>query len=362
MQELRTDAQPMNILDRAVPYAERYVRTASGTAVIWPFLNVEKENGPYELFLDTNALSNVQWFAQLSDDIREKCVVNPWPALLEQWLSNPQFRESPADRINTMIAGLERGGAIFRDQFAQEQEHLLRKNDAALRTQFSLVVPYVAIMKSLLSQKLPTEEALKRLEDIVRQDIPRFGAMVTLTALGVLLKSKQSLKLAGDSVPAFSYLDSFLAFQPGKKDETNHINVPYLRNRAGDLNLWFAVPLLRQHGYSFVGTPAIATGDRALHRLIVRAIPPVWQPDNLVMGFCMAGEELPSSLCEQVMRLMQQVEIRHGTPTLDTQLARMSNLFDLAKTLSKDEREHQALDDVFSEWWRPGLGEPMNLS
>lgn len=51
-----------------------------------------------------------------------------------------------------------------------------------------------------------------------------------LTALGTLLKGSQSLKLADDSKPAFSYLDSFLAFQPGQKDETDHINVPYLRN------------------------------------------------------------------------------------------------------------------------------------
>jgi len=60
--------------------------------------------------------------------------------------------------------------------------------------------------------------------------IPRFTSAIMLTALGTLLKGSQSLKLADDSKPAFSYLDSFLAFQPGQKDETDHINVPYLRN------------------------------------------------------------------------------------------------------------------------------------
>jgi len=84
---------------------------------------------------------------------------------------------------------------------------------------------------------------------MTQKDIPRFTSAMMLVALGTLLKSNQSLKLVGDLKPAFSYLDSFLAFQPGQKDETDHINVPYLRNRAGDLNLWLSLPLLRQQGY-----------------------------------------------------------------------------------------------------------------
>lgn len=98
----------MQITNPPVPYADRYIRTSSGTAVVWPFLNAEKGSGPYELFLDTNALTNVQWFAQLPVEIRRKCVINPWPALQEQWLSNPQFRESTSDRINAMIEALAR--------------------------------------------------------------------------------------------------------------------------------------------------------------------------------------------------------------------------------------------------------------
>ena len=258
----------MKILNQTVPYDERCIRTAGGTAVVWPFLNAEKGPGPYELFLDTNALSNVQWFAQLPEDLRARCVLNPWPALQEQWLSNPKFRESTTNRIDSMIEGLVRLGASFRDRFAQEQERLLHRNDAALRTQFSLIVPYIAIMKSLLARKVPAEQGLQRLESLVQQDIPRVTSALMLAALGTLLKGGQSIKLDGDSKPAFSYLDSFLAFQPGQKDETDHINVSYLRNRAGDLNLWLGLPLLRQQGYRFVGTPAIVTGDRALHRLI----------------------------------------------------------------------------------------------
>jgi len=356
----KTTTNPMQILNQAVPYAERCIRTSSGTAVVWPFLNAEKGPGPYELFLDTNALCNVQWIAQLPDEIRTKCVVNPWPALQEQWLSNPQFRESTTDRINAMIESLARLGVPFRDQFSQQQERLLRRNDAALRTQFSLIVPYVAIMKSLLAQRLPAEHALKRLEAMAQQDIPRFTSAMMLTALATLLRGSQSLKLADDSKPMFSYLDSFLAFQPGQKDETDHINVPYLRNRAGDLNLWLSLPLLRQQRYRFVGTPAVVTGDRALHRLIVRVIQPVLQTDP-TMGFGLSSEGLPTSLCQRIMAIAAPVQVR-AAPTTEEQLARMKNLFDLAKACCAEERERHALDQVFSEWWRPGFGKQIDWS
>jgi len=350
----------MRIVDQPVPYAERYLRTSSGTAVIWPFLNIEKGTGPYELFLDTNALGNAQWFAQLPEAVRAKCVINPWPALLEQWISNPHFRKSTRDRIDTMTEALARQGALFRDRFAQDQERLLRKNDAALRTQFSVIMPYIVIMKSLLAEKVSAEQSLCRLQDLMGQDVPLFTSAILLAALGVLLKGCQTLKLAGDSKPAFSYFDSFLAFQPGQKGEADHITVPYLRNRAGDLNLWLGVPLLQQQGYRFVGTPAMVTGDRALHRLIARVIPPVLHHDS-IMRPALFPEGLPEALCQRIMAILAQAPVR-AAPTTEQHLSRMSKLFDVAKRYCADAREQHALDEVFSAWWRPGFGRRIDLS
>jgi len=62
----------MQIADQPVPYAERCVRTSCGTSITWSFLNAEKGKGPYELFLDTNALINVQWFAQLPEKFERR--------------------------------------------------------------------------------------------------------------------------------------------------------------------------------------------------------------------------------------------------------------------------------------------------
>ncbi|WCF27556.1 hypothetical protein [Xylella fastidiosa] len=354
----------MHIVNTTVPYAERCIFIEGGTAVILPFLNVakgtDKDTSCYELFLDTNALNNVQWYAQLPEYIRTRSVINPWFALQEQWLSNMEFRESPTNRIEAMIQKLAKSGMRFREQYAQQQARLLRNNDAVLRRHCSIVVCYVVIMKSLLTQQLPVEQLLQHLEHIVQQDIPRSPALITLTALGTLLKGHQSLKFTDDPKPAFSYLESFLAFQPGRKEETDHMNVPYLRNRAFDINLWLTLPVLRQHGYRFEGIPAIVTGDRVLHRLILRVIPPFWH-EKPIMAFGLLEEGLPRCLWERVRAISGSVQVR-GEPTHKEHLARMSTLFDLAKACCADERERDALDQMFSQWWRPGFDKQINFS
>lgn len=137
--------------------------------------------------------------------------------MLDQWLSNPVFRERPEKRINAMIEPFAKMGAGFRERFAQQQEQVLRENEAALKSQFSLIMPYIAIMKSTLTERVRAEEALQRLEMLSKLDIPRFTSAMMLSAMTILLKSKQATKLEGDANTAFSYLESFFAFQPGKK-------------------------------------------------------------------------------------------------------------------------------------------------
>ncbi|WP_230950025.1 hypothetical protein [Xylella fastidiosa] len=101
--------------------------------------------------MDTNALTNVQWFAQLPEYIRTRSVINPWFALQEQWLSNPQFRASPTNRIEAMIQPLARLGAAFPEEFVPQQVRLLCNNVGVLSRHCSLVVPYVVMMKSLMA-------------------------------------------------------------------------------------------------------------------------------------------------------------------------------------------------------------------
>lgn len=339
-------------MNEAIPYLQRCHRTKAGTAVIWPFLNVERSREELELFLDNNALTNPHWLSELPEDSLRHYVVNPWMAIQEQWFSNSCFRKDPEARINDWINKLAQYGVKFRTGYAKDQVELLRKNEKALRTQFSSIVPFVAIMRCL--QKMPVDESLTRLTEMGQSDIPRFTGAIALTALVVALKKQQSFKWESDPRPAYSYLSSFLDFHPGGKDESDYMNVPYLRNRAGDLNMWLALPVLRQLGYPIGKHSALATGDNALHRVIFRAIPPVMTLAG-VTSFSVAPNELPREAFDRVLGVVQSLQAR-GMSTLDEQLARMKTIFNLAKDLTKDQRERDALDEVFSEWWLPGHG------
>jgi hypothetical protein len=275
-------------------------------------------------------------------------------AVQEQWISNPCFRNDPETRINGWISNLEKYSVKFRAGYACDQVQLLMKNERALRSQFSSVVPFIAIMKCLLMQKMQVDESLAHLKEMGQSDIPRFVGAIMLTALGVALKKQQSFKLEGDPKPAYSYLSSFLDFQPAAKDEGDHMNVSYLRNRAGDLNTWLALPALRQLGYPIGGNSALATGDKALHRVIFRAIPPVMTPTGATC-FSVAPNELCQEAFDRVAGVALSLRAREK-PTLHEQLARMKTVFSLAKAWTNDQRERDALDEVFFEWWLPGHG------
>ncbi len=335
-------------------FLQRCHRTNSGTAVIWPFLNLEPHQQEIELFLDNNALTNSQWLSELPIALLRGCIVNPWMAIQEQWFSNPRFRQNPEARIDGWVASLGKYGVKFRKDYGNDQVKLLIKNEKALRKQFSSIVPFIAIMRCLLSSKMAVDVALDRLTQLGQSDIPRFNSAIALTALGVALKNQQSFKWEGDPKPAYSYLWSFLDFHPANKDESDHMNVPYLRNRAGDLNIWLTLPVLHQLGYSIGNHSALATGDKALHRVILRAIPPVLTLSQIT-SFSLASEGLPREVYDRVSGVLLGLQTR-VTPTLDEQLARMRNLFDLAKASTDDQRERDALEAVFIDWWLPGHG------
>lgn len=67
----------MQMMELPVSYNQRYLATSTGTVLVWPFLNGDKGEGPYELFLDTNSLSKSKWFGELPGDMRSRCVINP---------------------------------------------------------------------------------------------------------------------------------------------------------------------------------------------------------------------------------------------------------------------------------------------
>lgn len=214
-------------------------------------------------------------------------------------------------------------------------------------------------MKSLMREKLRPGDALERLNTLMNAEVPRFSGCVMLMALTLLLKARQSLKLEGDSKPAYSFLESFLAFQPQKKDETDRICIGYLRNRAGDLSLWYVMPALLQHGYNFVGEPVVVTGDRALHRVIFRVIPPAAH-ESRVAAFTVPPGEIDDSVRSEILRIA--TEWKPPQPRTPGERSRlMEKLFELAADCCEFDEEKETLMVAWSEWFLPGEGLPMEF-
>lgn len=343
--------------DRPISYQERNHLLPSSVALIWPFVNVAKSTGPYELFLDTNALIKGQWSAEITEEMRAKTTLNPWPALMEQLVSNQALSVSS---IETMISPFLESGFRFQNGFARKQYDLLHKNAAQIRYQYSVLFPFVAIMRSLLNEKVKADVAIDRVIEVSKAEVPLFAGCFMLMVLAVLLKAKQSWKLAGDTKPAYSYLESFLAYQPSKKNESGHICINYLRNRSGDLSLMYTLPTLYQNGFQFSGEPVLVTGDKALHRLVLRVFPALYQHGRGV-AFTIAPNELGEEMHAATLRAVSNFRINRSE-TKKMKFRKMEKLFELAQTFCALDEEKATLAKAWLEWCKPGMGLRMNLS
>lgn len=336
-----------------VPYASRKIQIADGFSLVWPFANLGISEGPYELLLDNNALINSKWALSLPRGFREASVVNPWPALVEQWISNSELRKEPAKKIERLVSPLVDVGFRFERGYADKQVETLISNEAQIRAQCSTLFPYVAIMKSFVSDRPDVKDTFEALSELSNSDLPRFTGCIMLAALTALLRSRQSLKLKGDENRAYSYLESFLSFQPRKKhSETIHINIPYLRNRAGDLLLWYMASLLRQQGYLPAGELVVVTSDQVLCRLILKVLPP-FKNESGCISFVVAPDAIDDETRFAVEGVVENARVRPDA-TFAERSRRMTALFDFAKRRCKLSAEHEALDVALNEWWLPG--------
>jgi hypothetical protein len=111
------------------------------------------------------------------------------------------------------------------------------------------------------------------------KEVPRFGSLVTLCTLTSYLRKNQNIKMLGDSKNAYSYVQSFVAAQPAKKNEVAG-NVNYIRNRVGDCSLWLQPLSLVQQNYQFKGQMVIVTNDVPLKEFIFGCIPYILNDDN----------------------------------------------------------------------------------
>ena len=178
-------------------------------------------------------------------------------------------------------------------------------------------------------------------------------------ALTLLLKSRQSMKLRNDDCPAYSYLQSFLDFQK-KKGEIDRINIPYLRNRSGDLTLWYLLPLLIQHGYELVGEPVVVTADKALHRLMFRVLPPVLHESRAV-AFSVDPREVDECISNPIQELMSGLAVSPNLGPAERN-RRLKLQYDLAAQHCLFDEERQELMLAWKSWTQPGTGLEMAVA
>lgn len=255
-----------------ISFSERSIELPSGFSLIWPFRNQPIGNGPYELFLDNNAFIRSEWFQELPRSMADKSIISPFHALLEQWVSNELFRNETEKSVGELIKGFAEKGVIFPSDYSEKVSVNLHKNNGVTRVQWMLSYLYVVLLFRLVAAKKDDESPSELLSSLKYQNVPMFNSCIILCSLADYLRNNQGVKLLGDSKSAFSYISSFIAFQPSRKKE-DYVNEKYLHNRAGDLSMWLSLPSLIQNGYEEAGEPVVVTKDKALKNFIFRCIP-----------------------------------------------------------------------------------------
>lgn len=255
-----------------IPFSERNIDLPSGFSLIWPFRNQPMSKGPYELFLDNNALIRAEWFQELPDFMVSASIISPDHALSEQWVSSASFRDDTEKSIDKLIKGFTDSGVIFSSGYSKQLAKQLQVNDRATRAQWMLSYLYVILLFRIATAKKSDEGPSNLLSSLKQKNVPMYNCCIALCSLADYLRNNKGLKLLGDSKPAFSYISSFIAFHSNSKHEDS-VDESYLRNRAGDLSMWLSVPALIQNGYEEAGEPVVVTQDKVLKKLIFRCIP-----------------------------------------------------------------------------------------
>ncbi len=321
--------------------------------MVWPFRNLEKGQGPYELFLDNNAVVRSEWLRGLKLKVTGGIALNPTLAWVEQWLSNASFRDNAEGRINDFLAPFIAEGFCFPVGYARAQARSLESNERAWKTQWMLVYLYVVLLYRIVKARKGDSIPAKLLAELRSQDVPIFSGCIMLCCLGSYLRKNQKVRLVGDDNSAYSYLNSFISLHGSGKGESQ-FDENYLRNRVGDLSLWYALGSLLQNGFRPAGESVLITQDKALSKFILRCLPGV-QISGLPMAFTfderVFDDEHRDAIIEQIEAVVPTVS---PTQTRQKQLERMSSLRDYVKR-GADQELVEAVDRVWEEWLTPGF-------
>ncbi len=265
----------------------------------------------------------------------------------------PSLPGHAEERVTEFIAPFVEAGIQFPADYARTQAHSLSANDAVWRSQWMLVYLYVVLLYRITKARKGDNVPEKLLTELKEQDVPMFNGCIMLCCLASYLRSNQAMRLAGDGNAAYSYLNSFISLHGVGKGESE-FDENYLRNRAGDLSVWYALGGLFQNGFQPAGETVLVTQDKVLTKLILRCFPGYLPPDGR-MTFTL--DERPFD-AQHATALVSRIKATVGRPreTVDrtVMLKRMDTLRSYVKQ-GADVQLSDAVDRVWESWLKPGF-------
>ncbi|AVH45540.1 hypothetical protein [Agrobacterium tumefaciens] len=344
-----------------VLHSQRIVRLSDGSALIWPYYNLPVTAGPWEIAVDSNRLERTQWVGNLRQQIpTADFTVDLFPALAEKWLASPAFRLDTINQIQVIIDRYKKGGVDFPVDYVTNISAELETRQDALRYQWTLIFFYVAVLKKIIDIR-DTEQAMERLVLFSTADVPRASALLSLGALCLFLKTRQSVRLTDDPHSGYSHVQRFFSFQPGRKGEEDHINQSYLRNRGLDLALFYFWPVRDIQNRKPKAQPVVITEDKALYSLVFRMLPLMYLPKQSgpAIPVAIALDELPLSQRVAFESLRSRINVSFEPPCDGkVRRQRLENLYLQARALADRNEEQSALETIWQDWCLPGLPEP----
>lgn len=337
-----------------IPFKDRVLELPSGFSLIWPFRNEHRGTGPYELFLDNNALITSKWFKELPSTMRLRSVISPIHAYIEQWLSNPSFNENTEVRIKELINPFQDAGVTFEKGHEVKMAQLLEQNDQESKTQWMMSYLYVVLLYRIVSSVKRDVTPRRLLCSLKDKDVPKFNGCVMLCTLADYLKDNKGIKLIGDNKPAFSYISSFVDLHATNKNEST-VDESYLRNRAGDISMWLTLPALLQNNYQQAGELVVVTQDKALKKLIFRCFPSVIHESGK-MAFSFDENSFTSEHTEKIWQLI--LENTSSMPVRKVTRKEQFNRLNRLKAHVLEDAEDTLVSEVekvWNDWLVPGF-------
>lgn len=347
-------------------YDERCWKSNDSTFFyIQPFQNSGLSTTYVELFLDNNVFCESTKSAKpFKDAICIKNIrginVNPYPALVEQFLSNPQLRshndidgQPSSTRIQEFVKICGSIGVRFEENYDSKMLKSIQSEQADSKFNIAILFGFVAIIKVLYDSKIDFEKKVGTLVDLSHQGVPNLRALLTLGVLAFYFQKNRSVIFRDTEKQIVSYFDSFFAF---KKKEGRYITARYLRNRSSDLWIWYLMPSLFKNTAHFdpqrTGTPIVVTADKFLAQIPFRLVPPLLNQNSgdksLTFGFSAQG--LDEDIQLDISNYLEKINMPPDCKVRDFDKAKALKPLYLFALKIVNEKERAEIITTWVEW------------